>query len=333
MSTPSISIVTTVFNAVPYFDECARSVLAQTWGDFEWIVYDDGSTDGSRELVRQWAQRDSRVVVDLGEQNRGVRGAFEYAVSLVKAPWVAVLDCDDVAEPERLKLTLEAAAKNQAALALFGHAHFVDSKGDPATGWMIAQDADAIRSLAEFTMPVINSASAWQRGWLLERLPGVFVDATYDCALLNQVLEDGEIGWLPECLARYRVHQQNYSHRRKNKQWADGTALRFWASRHRANRHVSSSELVAWADVLGKSTLDEGGLESSAARQAWALGLYRLTTYHARRAVRRGDFTGLGVLARCLAAPEAWRRGIWPVLQGGMIGGAGVDRDGHSLRR
>ena len=61
--TPRVSVVTTVYNGEPYFDRAIPGILAQTFADFEWILVDDGSEDGPPEILRDLAQRDSRVRV------------------------------------------------------------------------------------------------------------------------------------------------------------------------------------------------------------------------------------------------------------------------------
>ncbi len=61
MAIPQISVVMPVHNALPFLDESIRSILAQTLADFEFVIFDDASTDGSLELLREWSRRDQRI--------------------------------------------------------------------------------------------------------------------------------------------------------------------------------------------------------------------------------------------------------------------------------
>jgi glycosyltransferase involved in cell wall biosynthesis len=58
---PSVSVVMPMHNAAPFVSDAVRSILGQTFRDFEFIVFDDGSTDRSREIACEWARRDSRI--------------------------------------------------------------------------------------------------------------------------------------------------------------------------------------------------------------------------------------------------------------------------------
>lgn len=99
---PKVSIIVPVYNVEDYIDACLDSVERQTFADFEAIVIDDGSTDGSWEAVRRHAAADSRLVT-IRTENRGVARARERALSEARGTWVAFLDGDDVWEPDMLE--------------------------------------------------------------------------------------------------------------------------------------------------------------------------------------------------------------------------------------
>src|SRR2546425_11103087 len=88
-----------VHNGAPWVRDAVASVLAQTAGDLELIVIDDGSTDATPELLA--AARDSRVRIERRER-AGLTRALNQALALARAPLVARLDADDIALPERL---------------------------------------------------------------------------------------------------------------------------------------------------------------------------------------------------------------------------------------
>src|SRR2546426_11788493 len=90
-----------VHNGVPWVRDAVASVLAQTAGDLELIVIDDGSTDTTREILAR--VRDPRVRVE-HQTRAGLTRALNHALALARAPLVARLDADDLALPERLAL-------------------------------------------------------------------------------------------------------------------------------------------------------------------------------------------------------------------------------------
>lgn len=93
------SIIIPVYNVAPYLHECLNSVLAQTCPDWETVCVDDGSTDGSGEILDEYAARDRRVSV-VHQQNRGVSVARNVAIERATGEWIFCLDADDLMEPD-----------------------------------------------------------------------------------------------------------------------------------------------------------------------------------------------------------------------------------------
>lgn len=112
---PSVSFIVPVYNAGGLLDKCVDSILTQTCGDFEVVLVDDGSTDGSGDKCDRYAENDSRVVV-VHKKNAGVAAARLTGFSTSKAPWVSFVDADDYLAPEFLQKMLEAGKKYDADL-------------------------------------------------------------------------------------------------------------------------------------------------------------------------------------------------------------------------
>src|SRR3712207_5201276 len=98
---PLVSVILPVYNQEKYVAETIESVLAQTFREFEFIILDDGSTDNSALIIRQYAAQDSRII-PLFQSNSGRCVATNNAVSAARGPWCALLDADDVMLPDRL---------------------------------------------------------------------------------------------------------------------------------------------------------------------------------------------------------------------------------------
>jgi Glycosyl transferase family 2 len=100
MSTPQISVIMPVFNAVPHVRVAIESVLAQTFRDFELIVIDDDSTDGSMQIVHGF--RDERIRVIHNAENCGAAKTKNLGIENARGEFIAFLDADDIALPCRL---------------------------------------------------------------------------------------------------------------------------------------------------------------------------------------------------------------------------------------
>ncbi len=106
VSQPRVSILLPVFNAAEFLQACLRSLERQTLNDFELIAVDDGSIDGSIEILREWGRSDGRLRV-LERPHRGLVPSLNDGLALCRAPLVARMDADDIAHPRRLELQAE----------------------------------------------------------------------------------------------------------------------------------------------------------------------------------------------------------------------------------
>lgn len=103
--TPEITIVTPVWNGLPYIRECIESVLAQDFTNWQMVIGDNGSTDGTRDYLDQI--NDPRIEVYKHDQNKGIFGNLNFLFSKAKGPIAYILCADDYFYPGALKLTLD----------------------------------------------------------------------------------------------------------------------------------------------------------------------------------------------------------------------------------
>lgn len=104
---PLVSIVLPVYNAADTLTECIESIRAQSLSRFEVVAINDGSRDGSHEILQQWAKADNRVVV-LNQDNRGIVAALNRGLQQSCTDLIARMDADDVMHPLRLQQQFEA---------------------------------------------------------------------------------------------------------------------------------------------------------------------------------------------------------------------------------
>jgi cellulose synthase/poly-beta-1,6-N-acetylglucosamine synthase-like glycosyltransferase len=126
---PFISVVMPVRNALPYLDAAVESILAQSHANFEFVIRDDDSTDGSRERLRYWASRDDRIRLFEGDACLGPAGSSNWVVAQARADIVARMDADDVSHPRRLQRELQVLTNHPGATLLGSVWEGIDSKG------------------------------------------------------------------------------------------------------------------------------------------------------------------------------------------------------------
>jgi glycosyltransferase involved in cell wall biosynthesis len=158
VSPPHVSVLLPVRDEEPYLAECLDSLSAQTLKDIEVIAVDDGSTDGTPEILARHARADSRIRV-LRQEPLGMVAASERARAEARAPLVARMDADDVALPERFEL--QAAAIEEEGLAAAGGR--VEYFPDPT---------DGLRAYAEWLNSLVTVEAAQRDVWVECPLPG-----------------------------------------------------------------------------------------------------------------------------------------------------------------
>ena len=172
-----ISIIVTVYNEQEFLVECLDSILGQTFREFELICVDDGSTDGSPQLLEEYAHRDSRISI-ITQENQGVSGARNSGFDVARGEYVLFLDADDFFEPTFFERVYAQAETDNADVVLVrfryareGGSLLVESPGSLRTDLlpknMPFSATDAQHSLFRLTTP-----AAWnklfRRGFLLE---------------------------------------------------------------------------------------------------------------------------------------------------------------------
>lgn len=106
MPTPAISVAMSVYNGRRFLASAVESVLAQDFDDFEFLIVDDGSTDGSVDIIRDYAHKDARIRPILRE-NRGLIASLNEMLALARAPIVARMDADDICRPDRFRKQMD----------------------------------------------------------------------------------------------------------------------------------------------------------------------------------------------------------------------------------
>lgn len=101
-ATPEISIIVPVYNAGRYLHECVESIIAQTFTDWELLLVDDGSTDGSHAICDDYAVSDSRIRA-IHQPNGGVSAARNSGLDKASGQRIAFIDADDRVEPNYLE--------------------------------------------------------------------------------------------------------------------------------------------------------------------------------------------------------------------------------------
>lgn len=124
-----ISVLTAVYNGERYMAEAIESILAQDFSDFEFIVVDDGSNDNTMEIFKCYAAKDPRLI-PVQKSHTGIADSLNIGLRKARGTWIAKLDSDDMALPQRLGLQMDFVNNHPDVVLLGGGCIEIDEKGE-----------------------------------------------------------------------------------------------------------------------------------------------------------------------------------------------------------
>lgn len=208
---PLISVLMPAYNARRYLREAVDSILAQSFGDYEFIIIDDGSTDDTLAILKRYAAKDRRIRIQSGP-NEGVSASLNKALALARGEFVARMDADDVSLPTRFEKQVRFLQQRPDYVLVGSRCMLIDPDGFPICEKTdIAFEHEEIDSLLlRMSWPLVHPA-VMMRTDALRKVGGY--DTKYrtnqDHDLFLRLAEVGRLANLPEVLLNYRQHFQS----------------------------------------------------------------------------------------------------------------------------
>ena len=217
--TPTISAMMPVYNAGRYVAGAVESILAQTFADFELLIVDDGSTDGSREVLERLAAGDGRIRL-VSRPNKGVGATRNELLALARGDLLAMMDADDIALPSRFEWQVEFLRDHPEVVCVGGAQEHIDSEGRLLWNHFDPEDDAAIQEAALSGHCPINNPSAMMRREAALAVGGYRPDfaPAEDLDLFLRLGEVGRLANLPRVVTRYRIHEGSLSATQQSRQ-------------------------------------------------------------------------------------------------------------------
>jgi glycosyltransferase involved in cell wall biosynthesis len=217
---PAVSVLMPAYNAERYLEEAVESILAQTYKDFEFLIIDDGSTDGTRGILERFAARDPRVRYR-SRPNTGLVVALNEMIAMARAPLLARMDADDVALPDRFERQVHYLKAHPEVLVVGGMIDLIDYKGRviASGGNPLTDDAELQQSALEGKTPLSHPTVMMRREVVLA--VGGYrqeMDLAEDLDLWLRLGERGQLANLPRVVLKYRLHAQSVCWSRQSQQ-------------------------------------------------------------------------------------------------------------------
>jgi len=190
-----------VYNSELFLKDAIKSILDQTFKEFELIIINDGSTDKSLELINSF--NDERIVL-INQENQGAPCARNNGIKISRGEYIAILDSDDIAFPDRLQKQIEFLEKNPDYILVGSNAEVIDADGnyvyssDQKTSW------DEVKRQLPAT-PFIHSTVMFRKSVIRKERTYLNIPPSEDGFLYNDLAKRGQMTNMEECLIQYRL--------------------------------------------------------------------------------------------------------------------------------
>lgn len=214
-----VSVVMSVYNGERHLREAVESILSQSFTDFEFIIVDDGSTDGTWDILSGY--NDPRIVLLRNEQNIGLTRSLNRGLAVARGGYIARMDADDVSLPERLAIQV-AFLDEHPDVGLVGSPPFViDAQGNTRPGWLVPLDDVEIKWRLLFNNAFVHSSVMFRRS-VLDIVGPYSVDkvAAQDYGLWVRIACNFAVANIAQPLIYRRDHPIAISHSRAETQAA-----------------------------------------------------------------------------------------------------------------
>lgn len=210
---PSVSIIMPAFNNAKYIRQTLDSLLAQDDPEFELLVHNDGSTDATLDILKQYASRDRRIVLS-SDRNRGVSWSQNLMIQKARSQYIMMIDADDICRTERLRSQKAYLEAHPDCVAVGTGYLLIDAENRPITSITNVSeshkeiDSRNLQGIVSIHQPTVMA----RRDALLE--VGGYLEDYPMAEDIDMWLRLGEIGKLaniPDDLISYRIHSESVS--------------------------------------------------------------------------------------------------------------------------
>ncbi len=205
---PSVSVLMPVYNNARHLKPAVASILAQTYGDFEFIIINDGSQDDSSEILNDFARSDSRIRL-YERANTGYCRALNEGLGYARGEFIARMDADDIAVPDRFDRQVGYLREHPECIALGGRVLLIDDDDDPIREMCQEQTHEEIDNAhMEGKGGTIIHPAMMARRAAIEAIGGYDERFHFaeDLDFFLRLAEYGRVANLPEIVLHYRQH-------------------------------------------------------------------------------------------------------------------------------
>lgn len=260
MGKDKFSIIIPVYNAELYIDECIKSVIDSTYENWELLLVDDGSNDGSGEICDEWSYKDSRIRV-FHQNNRGVSSARNLGIEKAKGNWLVFVDSDDYISSDMMNLISENAYREDADLVFTDYNIIYSDKNELFRTYPWSADKEnsfrnyLLNSWPRVAWGAVKKKLIWENGITYPENLTVFEDFHFMC---NCILHCNRVIRISEPLYNYRrtnafsiTSTLTETRKKHDELWVYEDLIRIFKS---MNKYECYAPAIFWRLLKGKQS-------------------------------------------------------------------------------
>lgn len=210
---PKVSVIMPAYNAEKYIGEAIESILTQTYSDFEFIIINDGSVDGTEKIINSY--KDARIIYMANEKNMGIIVTLNKGLKIASGEYIVRMDADDISLPDRIEKQVEFMDKNMdigvlgTGLRIFGEyiqesERIFKTSADELKAELLFNSCIAHPTVVIRKSVIVNNNLEYDKDFVGKE----------DFALWWEIAKVSKIATIPEVLLWYRVHGNQVTQKR-----------------------------------------------------------------------------------------------------------------------
>lgn len=207
---PILTVVMPVYNGGTFLNASVESILNQTFRDFEFLIINDGSIDGSLDVLKKYAETDSRIKI-IDRENKGLVYSLNEGISLAKGKYIARMDADDLSEIIRFEKQIELLEKENGDVCGC-HFTIISETNKTVNSFVAPITKEAVSCCLLNSVPYAHGAVMFRKSFFDKNKLGYKNVKAEDHKLWCDFYESGaNFVTVDEFLFRYRVHKNSIS--------------------------------------------------------------------------------------------------------------------------
>jgi len=305
MDHPQVSVLMPVYNAERYLAGSVESILSQSFSDFEFLIFDDGSTDRSLDILQAYSKQDARIRV-FPRPHLGYVPWLNEGIRIARGEFIARMDADDLAMPDRFACQVKYLDENPSCVAVGCDCLAIDPDG--ADLHRIGYDRNHKLdedSLLNGESEGLAHPTAMLRREALVTIGGYREQYQYleDYDLWFRLVEKGHLGLIPKVLLKHRLHCNSVSHGKAEQQ---KEMIDVIITEHRMRRGLRPLPYSAWRYETPATPIEAHRWWGNLAA---ANGYYRTALKHATISLQEAPLSPISWFALCVSVcPRILRR-------------------------